>query len=202
MKIRNRNSLFAIGVAVAMAVGIGAGPAVAADTAAPSLSTVSTEGSTSADAGFTIEGADGSYRSIVPDEVNDTSVAGLSSTISMKSTDRIVLSEDARIFMLQDENGGVLLNSTNPTLGQQDEAIPAKFVVEGDNLVVTPVESAENQMTTFAACASSFWGNLIFNIGMAGVCAMLGIPTAGIATVACSMAVIGANLGIDWDSQC
>ena len=120
----------------------------------------------------------------------------------MKSTDQIVLSEDARIFILQDANGGVLLNSTNPTLGQQNEAVPAKFVVEGDMLVVTPIEATENQVSTFAACASSFWGNLIFNVGMAGVCAMLGIPTAGIATVACSLAVIGANLGIDWDSQC
>lgn len=161
-----------------------------------------TKASTQADPGFTIEGADGSYRSIVPDAVNDTSVAGLSSTISMKSTDQIVLSEDARTFILQDANGGVLLNSTNPTLGQQNEAVPAKFVVEGDKLVVTPIEATENQVSTFAACASSFWGNLIFNVGMAGVCAMLGIPTAGIATVACSLAVIGANLGIDWDSQC
>jgi len=200
MKIHTRNSLLAVVVAIAMGVGLGAGPAVASEIAGPSPSHASD--GTSTDAGFTLEGADGSYRSIVPDEVNDTSAAGLSSTISMKSTDQIVLSDDARIFMLQDENGGVLLNSTNPTLGQQDETIPAKFVVEGDKLVVTPVESIENQLTTFAACGSSFWGNLIFNIGMAGVCAMLGIPTAGIATVACSMAVIGANVGIDWDSQC
>jgi hypothetical protein len=196
MRIGTRNSLIAIGVALAMSVGMGVGPAAASVTAAPT----SLAASTTSDQGFTIKGTDGSFRSIVPDAVNNTSFAGLSATISMESTDQIVVSEDARTVMLQDENGGVLLNSTKPTLGQQGQSVPAKFVVEGDKLITTPIEPTGNQARS--ACASSFWGNLIFNIGMAGVCAMLGIASAGVGGVACTMAVIGANLGIDWDAQC
>ncbi|HXH36099.1 MAG TPA: hypothetical protein VNJ54_17095 [Plantibacter sp.] len=152
------------------------------------------------DEGFAIRGADNAVRSIIPDEENTSSVSGTSASVSMESTDRIILSADARVFLLQDQDGGVLLSSANPTLEQGAETVPAKFVVEDGHLIVTPVEHSPNLAR--AACASSFWGNLIFNIGMAGVCAMLGIATAGPGGVACTMAVIGANLGIDWDRPC
>jgi len=59
----------------------------------------------------------------------------------------------------------------------------------------------EQVIGVLSKCAPSFWGNLIFNIGMAGVCAMLGIAT-GPGGVVCTMALIGANLGIDWDKPC
>ncbi|WP_431030801.1 hypothetical protein [Plantibacter sp. RU18] len=172
---------------------------VAPSSAAHATTEVSPAASTS-DAGFSVQGPDGAIRSITPDAVNTTSLSGLSATISMKSTDQIVLSADARTLLLQDENGGVLLNSANPTLENGGDMVPAKFVVEGDHLIVTPVEHTPNLAR--ADCPSAFWGELIFNIGMAGVCAMLGIATAGPGGVACTMAVIGANLGIDWDAPC
>ncbi|WP_143736379.1 hypothetical protein [Plantibacter flavus] len=152
------------------------------------------------DGGFAIRGTDDAVRSIIPDEKNTSSVSGMSAKVSMEPTDRIVLSADARLLVLQDQDGGVLLSSANPTLEQGTETVPAKFVLEDGHLIVTPIEHTPNLAR--AACASSFWGNLIFNIGMAGVCAMLGIATAGPGGVACTMAVIGANLGIDWDRPC
>lgn len=152
------------------------------------------------DGGFAIRGTDDAVRSIIPDEKNTSSVSGMSAKVSMEPTDRIVLSADARLLVLQDQDGGVLLSSANPTLEQGTETVPAKFVLEDGHLIVTPIEHTPNLAR--AACASSFWGNLIFNIGMAGVCAMLGIATAGPGGVACTMAVIGANLGIGWDRPC
>jgi len=152
------------------------------------------------DGGFAIRGTDDAVRSIIPDEKNTSSVSGMSAKVSMEPTDRIVLSADARLLVLQDQDGGVLLSSANPTLEQGTETVPVKFVLEDGHLIVTPIEHTPNLAR--AACASSFWGNLIFNIGMAGVCAMLGIATAGPGGVVCTMAVIGANLGIDWDRPC
>lgn len=162
--------------------------------AAPLISEATSDG------GFAIRGTDDAVRSIIPDEKNTSSVSGMSAKVSMEPTDRIVLSADARLLVLQDQDGGVLLSSANPTLEQGTETVPAKFVLEDGHLIVTPIEHTPNLAR--AACASSFWGNLIFNIGMAGVCAMLGIATAGPGGVACTMAVIGANLGIDWDRPC
>ncbi|QIM16041.1 hypothetical protein G7067_05790 [Leucobacter insecticola] len=153
--------------------------------------------------GLTIVGLDGEQRSIVPDDLNTTSYQGLSATVNMAPTDQIVLLDDDRTFLLQDASGGVLLNSVNPTLGDSENPVDAKFVVEGDKLIVTPVNSTGGpRITKRSACASSFWGNLIFNVGMSGVCAMLGIGTGGVGGVACSMALIGANLGINWDKPC
>ncbi|WP_138945820.1 hypothetical protein [Plantibacter sp. M259] len=152
------------------------------------------------DGGFAIRGTDDAVRSIIPDGKNTSSVSGMSAKVSMEPTDRIVLSADARLLVLQDQDGGVLLSSANPTLEQGTETVPAKFVLEDGHLIVTPIEHTPNLAR--AACASSFWGNLIFNIGIAGVCAMLDIATAGPGGVACTMAVIGANLGIDWDRPC
>ncbi|MGG7451464.1 hypothetical protein ACQ3HE_11245 [Plantibacter auratus] len=162
--------------------------------AAPLISEATSDG------GFAIRGTDDAVRSIIPDEKNTSSVSGMSAKVSMEPTDRIVLSADARLLVLHDQDGGVLLSSANPTLERGAETVPAKFVLEDGHLIVTPIEHTPNLAR--AACASSFWGNLIFNIGMAGVCAMLGIATAGPGGVACTMAVIGANLGIDWDRPC
>lgn len=153
--------------------------------------------------GFTIQGPDGEQRSIVPDEVNTSTYPGLSATVNMAPTDQIVLMDDDRTFLLQDANGDVLLNSVDPVLGSPELPVDAKFVVEGDKLIITPVNSTDGpHITPYAACASAFWGNLIFNVGMAGVCAALGIGTAGAGLTPCTLAVIGANLGIDWDSPC
>lgn len=183
--------------ALAIAALLSGGSAVLAPSdasAAPLISEATSDG------GFAIRGPDDAVRSIIPDEKNTSSVSGMSATVSMEPTDRIVLSADARLLVLQDQDGEVLLSSGNPALEQGAETVPAKFVLEDGHLIVTPIEHTPN--VARAACASSFWGNLIFNIGMAGVCAMLGIATAGPGGVACTMAVIGANLGIDWDRPC
>ncbi|MFZ4842995.1 hypothetical protein [Mycetocola saprophilus] len=196
MKIQKILSSFAL--AALLAGGI---TALAPGNAAIANAGVSVETASSSTEGFTVLGSDGAYRSVVPNNESSAAHAGLSATIHMQDTDRISLGDDARSFFLQDHTGTVLFNSVNPTLGQGETSVPAKFVVEGNNLMIVPVDETP-VFGTFSKCASSFWGNLIFNIGMSGVCAMLGIATAGAGGVACTMALIGANLGIDWDKPC
>ena len=142
--------------------------------------------------------ADSIVRSVVPDARNTTEHQGLSATITKAPTDRAVVSTDGRTFSLVDENGSVLLSSADPTIGVGARLVEAKFIVEGDTLIVTPLTPT---LAPRAACASSFWGNLIFNVGMTGVCSALTIGTV-VGGVVCTAALIGANTAINWDSQC
>lgn len=90
------------------------------------------------------------------------------------------------------------MSSADPRIGVGTRVVDAKFIVEGDTLIVTPLVEAPAPR---AACASSFWGNLIFNVGMTGVCSALTIGTV-VGGVVCTAALIGANTAINWDSQC
>lgn len=145
-----------------------------------------------------VSAADSAVRSVVPDATNTTAYQGLTATITKAPTDRAVVSADGRTFSLVAASGTVLMSSADPRIGVGTRVVDAKFIVEGDTLIVTPLVEAPAPR---AACASSFWGNLIFNVGMTGVCSALTIGTV-VGGVVCTAALIGANTAINWDSQC
>ncbi|WP_440312600.1 hypothetical protein [Leucobacter chromiireducens] len=189
---------------LALASLLAGGGLVASAAAASATPNATQSSSVSTSNGFTVVGPTGELRTIAPDEFNTTSYPGLSATMSLAPTDQVLLANEDRMLLIKDASGIVLLSSVNPVLGDALNPIEAKFVVVGDKLVVTPADAQLSQQrpTSRAACASAFWGNLIFNVGMYAVCAMLGIGTGGVGALPCSMAVIGANLGINWDKPC
>jgi|GEM_PF-4645728 len=148
--------------------------------------------------GYAIVAADQVVRTVTPTDVNATPYQGLAATIRKAAGDTAVVSPDGRTFSLLDSAGSVLLSSANPTIGVGARQVDAKFVLVGDTLIVTPALAV---MTGRAACSSSFWGNVIFNVGMTGMCAALAVGTV-VGGVVCTAALIGANTGINWDSQC
>jgi hypothetical protein len=141
---------------------------------------------------------DGLVRSIVPDARNLTGYAGLSATIGRAATDHAMISPDGRTFTLVAQDGTVLLTSSDPQIGVGSRIVDARFILQGDKLIVSPLALG---VLSRSACASSFWGNLIFNVGMTGVCSALTIGTV-VGGVVCTAALIGANTAINWDSQC
>lgn len=183
---RNRLALFASAVA-------GLSVILAASVAGPANATEAV-----AEPNEAVVAADSVVRSVAPDARNTTAHQGLTATITKAPTDRAVVSADGRTFSLVAANGTVLLSSADPTIGVGARLVEAKFIVEGDTLIVTPLTPT---LAPRAACASSFWGNLIFNVGMTGVCSALTIGTV-VGGVVCTAALIGANTAINWDSQC
>ncbi|HXH34977.1 MAG TPA: hypothetical protein VNJ54_11260 [Plantibacter sp.] len=143
-----------------------------------------------------VTGADGVIRSFTRDDLNETGVAGMSGTLDTASSDTIAISADGQSATVVSAAGDVLLSLSAPELGEGDTAIAAKIVRVGQHLVITPADARTRSM-----CASSAWGNVIVNIGMAGVCAMLGVGTI-VGGVVCTAALIAANAAIDWDSSC
>ncbi len=143
-----------------------------------------------------VETVDHVERSIVPDDVNKTSFQGISATINKAPTDQVVLSADGQTFSLLDASGNVLLSSSNPKVGLGDRIVDAKFVVEGDKMIATPLS-----MLRGPRCASVFWGGIIFNVGMTGMCAALAVGTV-VGGVVYTAALIAASQSINWNKNC
>lgn len=145
-----------------------------------------------------VVGSDGKARVFERDAVNDTGWSGVSATIQRQLGDTLSLSPDQKVATLSASDGEVLLSVSSPSLGSSSRPIGAKFVIDEDKLVVTPVDSVRLPR---AGCASSAAGQVIVGIGMAGVCAALAVGTV-VGGVICTAAVIGGGAGINWDSSC
>lgn len=202
MKLRMR-----IVAAVMAAMMIGSATTAAASAASASSASMNVYDQ-AAQGGIAVVGLDGQERSISPDPVNTTHVRGLSANLKIQDTDRVVLQNDGRTFLLKDEAGNVLLSSVDPLIDVANRSQEGKFVVVGDRLVLTPVSDSANKNTFElriggrAACWSSFAGQMIFNVGMTGVCAGIGVGTAGIGAAICGVAAATASSSINWDKQC
>lgn len=148
-----------------------------------------------------IVGADGFTRTLSTDSANSTGLAGVSSSVTLAPGDRLIAAPDGQRVYLIDVAGDVLFTLSAPTLGTGvtgQHEVAAKLVVSGNHIVITPATFAPMSR---AACASSFWGNVIFNVGMAGMCAALAVGTV-VGGVVCTAALIGANTQINFDSKC
>lgn len=146
-------------------------------------------------------GTDGFTRSFTPDAINATGIGGVSSTVVLAPGDELVASHDGQSVQLVDAEGDVLFTVSTPRLGtgaSGTDTVAAKLVVSGSHIVIAPANSGPS---SFSACGSSFWGNIIFNVGMTGMCAALAVGTV-VGGVVCTAALIGANTQINFDSQC
>lgn len=201
MRICNRLSVkMLIGLALAGSLVASGGMEANATTSDTSLVKSEISSMVSDSSNVAVLGLDGVQRAVSRDSENSTSYSGLSSTVTKASTDSIVLSDEGKTVSIVGADGAVYLTSSDPTLESSTGVIESKFAVEGNHIVITPID--EHLRFPRSGCASSLAGSAIYNIGMAGVCAMLGVATAGVGGVICEAAVIAGGLGINWDSQC